>query len=32
MTDVVRTLPVTEGQGYSLLKYEKSRQVENLAG
>lgn len=31
LTDVVRTLPITQGQGYSLLKYEESRQVENLA-
>lgn len=31
LTEVVRTLPITQGQGYSLLKYEESRQVENLA-
>ncbi|WP_060485561.1 type VI secretion system protein TssA [Pseudomonas sp. NBRC 111123] len=30
LTEVVRTLPITQGQGYSLLKYEESRQVENL--
>jgi type VI secretion system protein ImpA len=28
---VVRTLPITQGQGYSLFKYDESRQVENLA-
>ncbi|RMT83064.1 type VI secretion system protein TssA [Pseudomonas viridiflava] len=31
LSSVVRTLPITQGQGYSLLKYEESRQVENLA-
>ncbi|MFF5864576.1 type VI secretion system protein TssA [Pseudomonas sp. NPDC012596] len=31
LTQVVRTLPITQGQHYSLHKYEESRQVENLA-
>ncbi|WP_434721133.1 type VI secretion system protein TssA [Pseudomonas syringae pv. actinidiae] len=31
LAEVVRTLPITQGQGYSLFKYDESRQVENLA-
>ncbi|MDB6141987.1 MAG: ImpA-related N-terminal family [Pseudomonas sp.] len=31
LSNVVGVLPITQGQGYGLLKYDEARQVENLA-
>jgi type VI secretion system protein ImpA len=31
LSNVVAVLPITQGQGFGLLKYDESRQVENLA-